>query len=125
MIYKCYTQYMLRLRIFLTLIFISVVIGGLSIPFFIKDSIAFTIPRINKTITIEPTDQATFKTESAAQISQLTERAQTLGSSTEKVLSTAIQADTASDSSMANRAVEYGKYLYCQQVVEAYDQAKE
>lgn len=112
---------MLRVRIFFSLIVIALIALGVSLPFLIKETIAFTIPQLNKTITIEPTDQATFKEEAATQITELSTRAQILGDNTEKVLSTAIQADTSSDSSMTDRAIEYGKYLYCKQVVADYD----
>lgn len=112
---------MFKLKLIFILLFIALIVGGISIPLFIKETVAFTIPRINKTITIEPTDTANLKKDTAEQISTLSSRAQVLGDNTSKILDTAIQADTASDSSMANRAVEYGKYLYCKQVVTSYE----
>lgn len=112
---------MLRLKLFLSLLVILLVIGVISIPLFIKETVAFTIPRVNKTITIEPTDSATLKEDAVAQMNQLSSRAQVLGENSEKIVTTAIQADTATNSTLANRAIEYGRYLYCKQVVDAHE----
>ncbi len=51
----------------------------------------------------------------------LSERAQVVGTQAQQVLGTAIQAAPEGAEPAANRALEYGKYLYCKQVVEDYE----
>lgn len=111
-------------KIFLLVLIILVVAGFVAVPLFVKETVAFSIPGVQKTITIEPTNVANLKTDTAEQISTLTTQASKLTDNTGKVLGSAIQADTSDTKTTSEKAVEYGKYLYCKQVVEAYETEK-
>ncbi|HCR80976.1 MAG: hypothetical protein UX28_C0001G0042 [Candidatus Pacebacteria bacterium GW2011_GWA1_46_10] len=50
----------------------------------------------------------------------LAEKAKELGTETKKVLGESVQVDE-SEPSFQQKAVEYGQYLYCKQVVESYE----
>ncbi|MCA9369604.1 hypothetical protein KC686_00425 [Candidatus Woesebacteria bacterium] len=81
----------------------------------------FTLPQTEKIITIQPIKITEISESAPEQLSQLGSRAQTIGDTTGQVLGEAIQADTQGGESMANTAVEYGKYLYCKQIVEGWE----
>jgi hypothetical protein len=57
----------------------------------------------------------------AEQTQQLSQRAQELGAQTQQVLGTAIETVPEDTRPVANKAIEYGKYLYCKQVVLEYE----
>lgn len=57
----------------------------------------------------------------SSQAAILKDRTQTLGGYSSQVLGAAIEENKNSDSSIGQRAFEYGRYLYCQEVVKAYE----
>lgn len=74
------------------------------------------------------TDQVTgikvpqLPTDTTAQLESVTERTGQLTSSVGKVLGTAVtEASSSADKSLQERAFDYGRYLYCQQVVKDYE----
>jgi hypothetical protein len=54
------------------------------------------------------------------QFSVLSSRAQQLGGHAQNVLGSSVQVDE-SEPSLQQKAIEYGQYLYCKQVVESYE----
>lgn len=54
------------------------------------------------------------------QVTTLSSRAQELGSHAQGFISTGVQVDTR-EQSLSQRAMDYGQYLYCKQVVTAYE----
>lgn len=61
-------------------------------------------------------------TDTTTQLESITERTGQLTSNVGKVLGTAVtEASSSADKSLQERAFDYGRYLYCQQVVKDYE----
>lgn len=56
-----------------------------------------------------------------AQLTVLSSRAQELGGHAQEFFSKGIQTDSTSEQSLSQKAVDYGQYLYCKQVVTTYE----
>jgi azurin len=60
------------------------------------------------------------------QVEEVTNKVKQVGEQTKQVLGTAVQVNEKEDSaSIQQRAVEYGQYLYCKQVVTNYETKEE
>ncbi len=106
------------LLIVLILGFIGLAIGYSTnaLPDQIKQPVGFIIEKIPKTQVV--LDRALL----ASQAAQFTERGSQAFQQGTKVLGAAITVDeTQKDSSLTDRALNYGRYLYCKQVVEDWE----
>ncbi len=66
------------------------------------------------------TEFNTLQGNAQEQFSTISDRAKVLGEQAKNVFSTGIQVDE-SQPSIQEKAIEYGQYLYCKQVVEGYE----
>ena len=68
-----------------------------------------------------PTEINTLQGNIGEQFSVLSSRAQELGGHVQNVLGNSVQVDKQSEQSLQQKAIDYGQYLYCKQVVESYE----
>lgn len=59
--------------------------------------------------------------EGTAQVKILAERAKTAGSITQEFLSENVKIDHGGDKNLSEKAFEYGRYLYCQEVIKQFE----
>ncbi len=109
---------MMRKRILV--IFLLLLLAGVGFVFITKPTLRSQIALpAQLTQSLEQLTQQTPQFTEQTQL--LSERAQVVGTQAQQVLGTAIQAAPEGAEPAANRALEYGKYLYCKQVVEDYE----
>lgn len=59
-----------------------------------------------------------------AEVNVLAEKAKEVGSVAQDFVQGAVKEDKGSDKSISEKALEYGKYIYCQEVVKQYEASK-
>ena len=87
-----------------------------------KEPVRAQIPFINKTISVSPSDLGTLGETTASQLTTLTEQSTSVSQQVEKVLGAAVQ-PAEGDPPAYDRALTYGQYLYCKQIVRDYETA--
>ncbi|MFZ1721872.1 MAG: hypothetical protein WAU07_05200, partial [Microgenomates group bacterium] len=77
-------------------------------------------PILEKTGIVDREKIESFANDAQSEIQTISSRGQDVASHTQQVLGASVEVNE-NDTSIQNRAFEYGRYLYCQQVVEEYE----
>lgn len=103
------------------LIAAATVVGGLGATIYATDKVVqLAEPILEKTGVVDREKIETFAQDAQGEIQTISSRGQDVASHTQQVLGTSVEVNE-NDTSIQNRAFEYGRYLYCQQVVEEYE----
>lgn len=81
--------------------------------------------KVKQTLSQKITQLAPLSDEASDQLEILSERAQNVASQSQQVLGETIkvnEADSGNDKPAHEKAFEYGRYIYCKQVVEDYEE---
>ena len=110
----------------LTLILALLVLTGVAI--FVLDktgkvSAAELMTRLTQFIPLKPEQWQPVAEDAQIQVENLSSRAQDVAAHSQKVLGESIQVnDQEKEKNLGEKAIDYGKYLYCKQVVDSYEQ---
>ncbi len=102
-------------KLILSLITIGVAGGGYVYVQSNDISLAEEVGKISQE-KIKETQETTKK-----QVGDLSAKAKEVGEQTKKILGESVKVDEENSSSLQDRAIEYGQYLYCKQVVNNYE----
>lgn len=129
MIYSKEIMFFNRLVLFPLLLIILLACGVVGITYATTkqpptlQSITATVTGITSKISeTSPKVQGTTQ-DASSQIQTLTQRASEVGQHAQKVLGTSIQVNEAEKKPIHQSALEYGRYIYCKQVVTDYETA--
>jgi len=116
---RCYTETMKLLRI----IIVAIILAGLGLFLLARQaesSFVLKIPFLEKTLQIDTTKINQLSENAPEELKTITERGQVVGEHVQNVLGSSVKV---SDSAppIHERALEYGRYLYCQEVVKEYE----
>lgn len=113
------------------LVLFSILIGFLLLGLFLQNksralgSKFQQFSKIKQTLTEKATQLAPISDEANSQLEILSQRAQNVASQSQQVLGETIkvnEGDSNNDKPTHEKAFEYGRYIYCKQVVEDYEE---
>ncbi len=114
------------MRKLLSITLVLVILIGVSI--FVLDkmgkvSAAELANQITQLIPVKHTQWQPLAEDAQQQVENLSSRAQDVAAHSQKVLGDSIQVnDQEKEKNLGEKAIDYGKYLYCKQVVDSYEQ---
>jgi hypothetical protein len=105
-------------KVFLTIVFLLIAIAGYK---FAIDNQLIAARELPKPLAGLFSTFSFESPEAAEQTQVLSSRAQEVGGHVQQVLGTAVEAAPEEKKPIHTRAVEYGRYVYCKQVVKEYE----
>lgn len=101
-------------------LFLALVVVG-SVVYATDSVLSFVGPVLEKTGVIKSDDIKKFSATTKDEIATVGVRGKEVSTHAQKVLGASVTVNENEESSLHNRAFEYGRYLYCQQVISEYE----
>jgi hypothetical protein len=106
------------------LLLLALVIGGAGYYLFkINPKLLTKIPYSDRVFQLDQAELSQFTESASQELKTLTERGKVVGEHAQSILGSSVEADK-EQPPLHERAFEYGRYLYCQQVVKDFEKIR-